>query len=84
MLGKIYNGIFDLPIILIVLHIPLIKWVEMEQDIALLEKPVFSLCIFRFLVWLVLQYAIMDILETVQIILFLVKSTGLTNRHSFS
>lgn len=43
MLGKIHNCVFHVPIILIILHIPLIKQVEMEQDIALLEKTMFFL-----------------------------------------
>lgn len=43
MFGKIPNCVFHLPIILIILHLPLIKQMEVEQDFALLEKPVFSL-----------------------------------------
>lgn len=34
MLGKIHNCVFHVPIIFIILHIPLIKRVKVEQDIA--------------------------------------------------
>lgn len=40
MFGKIPNCVFHLPIILIILHLSLIKQMEVERDIALLE----SLC----------------------------------------